>query len=276
MVPVCVVVSQGIIPNMKVVAIQLNTVWEDKHASHQRVETLLGSVEPGTLVVLPEMFSTGFSTDLSVLVEEEGCGDSQRFLASVASRHRCWVIGGVVVPAPDGRGWNQAVGFDPSGEPFVRYTKVHPFTFGGETAIMNAGESARLVEVADMKICPVVCYDLRFPELFRWGARRGAELFVVIANWPAPRQDHWRTLAKARAIENQAWVVAVNRCGTDPNHAYAGGSAVFDPRGTMVADAGSAEVRIEAECDPVMLHAYRREFPALLDMRHHLFATPYD
>jgi len=116
-------------------------------------------------------------------------------------------------------------------------------------------------------VAPFICYDLRFPELFRMAVRQGAQLYVVIANWPASRVHHWVTLLQARAIENQAYVVGVNRCGSDPKVAYAGRSLVVSPRGVILADAGGGERVLSAELDLAALQAYRAEFPVLQDMR---------
>ena len=118
----------------------------------------------------------------------------------------------------------------------------------------------------DVTVTPVICYDLRFPETFRTGVERGAELFVVIANWPGERHLHWTTLLRARAIETQAYVVGANRCGADPNTSYAGGSVIIDPWGNILADAGAGEAVINAELDHEAQVRYRATFPALRDI----------
>jgi predicted amidohydrolase len=117
-----------------------------------------------------------------------------------------------------------------------------------------------------MKAAPFICYDLRFPEVFRAAARRGAEIFLVIANWPDRREQHWVTLLQARAIENLAYVVGVNRSGRDPEHVYPGRSMIIDPHGKILADAGGGEAVISAEIDPAEVRNWRRDFPALADM----------
>ena len=132
---------------------------------------------------------------------------------------------------------------------------------------MRAGTELITVNVEGFRVSMFVCYDLRFPEDFRTGVRRGATLFIVVANWPASRERHWRVLLEARAVENQAYVVGVNRCGADPNVAYAGGSVVFDPRGGLVAEAADQACLLTAELDPGLLADYRAGFPALRDMR---------
>ncbi|HSI35394.1 MAG TPA: nitrilase-related carbon-nitrogen hydrolase, partial [Tepidisphaeraceae bacterium] len=118
---------------------------------------------------------------------------------------------------------------------------------------------------AGLTVCPAVCYDLRFPEQFRAGVEAGAELFLVIANWPIKRENHWLTLLAARAIENQAYVLGVNRAGTDPTFTYGGRSILVDPHGVTRADAGIAESVLTADVDPTLVRQWRTDFPALRD-----------
>jgi len=120
------------------------------------------------------------------------------------------------------------------------------------------------------RVSPFICYDLRFPEVFRAATRRGAQVLVVIANWPATRVEHWVTLLRARAIENQAYVAGVNRCGNDPKLAYPGRSVIVGPWGEVMADAGDGEGVAWADLDFAALESYRREFPVLRDIRYGL------
>ena len=137
----------------------------------------------------------------------------------------------------------------------------------GEAAHFTVGTEATVGAVDQWQVAPLVCYDLRFPEAFRAGVRRGAQLFAVIANWPASRESHWVTLLRARAIENQAYVAGVNRCGTDPHTTYAGRSLIVDPRGEIVAEAGATEQIITADIDLTKVDEYRRQFTAVKEMR---------
>jgi len=116
-------------------------------------------------------------------------------------------------------------------------------------------------------VAPFVCYDLRFPEIFRHAVKKGVQVYTVIANWPEPREAHWLALLKARAIENQAFVLGVNRVGRDPKNAYSGRSQILDPRGSVLADAGNAEGVFGVELDPAALLDYRKAFPAIQDMK---------
>ena len=252
---------------MNVIGLQLDTVWEDKAANHAKLAAHLRDLrsEAGTLVVLPEMWATGFSLDVPAVTETPR-GETRAFLAEQAKLYGITLLGGLVTTGPDGRGRNEAVGFGPDGAEVVRYVKMHPFSFGLESTRYGRGSEVLVFPWQGMTVAPFVCYDLRFPEVFRHAARLGAELFCVIANWPAVREDHWVTLLKARAIENQAYVVGVNRCGHDPNLYYGGRSLIFGPRGEVLADGGKVEGVVRAYLDVDALRQYRREFPALDDI----------
>jgi omega-amidase len=256
---------------MRVVCCQLDIAWEDKAANHARVRSLLreSPPEPGALIVLPEMFATGFSMRAGVISDSESC-ETQRFLAQLAVEHRSCVVGGVVTTSPDGRGRNQCVVYSPEGEEISRYQKIHPFTHGGESEHYEAGREVQLFRWGGFQVAPFICYDLRFPEIFRSATRRGAEVFTVIANWPIARVHHWVTLLQARAIENQAFVVGVNRAGDDPTLRYPGRTLVVDPGGQIVHDAGEGEGVIHAQLDHAELAAYRDRLPFLADMRPEL------
>jgi omega-amidase len=253
---------------MIVACCQLDIAWEDKAANHARVAALLDGTKlpPGSLLLLPEMFSTGFSMAVE-RVREEPERLSERFLAHLARERGLTVLGGVVTTAADGRGRNEALAFDPDGREVARYAKLHPFSYGGEPKHYAAGEAIVTFDWSGCIVAPFVCYDLRFPEAFRAAVRRGTQLFAVIANWPREREAHWITLLRARAIENQAYVAGVNRCGSDPRLGYSGRSLIIDPRGEILAEAGPDAAVIQAEVDLEALAAYRRAFPALSDMR---------
>src|SRR2546423_11160512 len=196
---------------MKAYCCQTDIVWEDKRANFGRVRKLLDSaaIERGSLVALPEMFATGFSMNADVIAEEQG-GETERFLSDTSREYGVWLIGGLAQCGADGRSRNVATVFEPSGSPVARYEKMFPFVFGEKDAYV-AGKRTAVFEWAGFKVAPFICYDLRFPEIFRTAAHRGAEIIVVIASWPVARAGHWTTLLQARAIENQAYAVAVNR-----------------------------------------------------------------
>jgi predicted amidohydrolase len=253
---------------VKAYCCQLDIVWEAKQANYAKVARLLAAArpEPGSLVALPEMFATGFSMNVAG-IREGTPPETEAFLARTARAHGIYLLGGVVSGSPDGRGRNEAVVYSPAGELLARYAKMQPFTLGGEAAAYAAGDRLVTFLWQGCMVSPFICYDLRFPELFRAVIRRGVQLFVVIADWPVVRIEHWITLLRARAIENQALVVGVNRCGRDPSLVYPGRSLIVDPLGHILADAGDTECVVGAEIDLEALAAWRANFPALKDMR---------
>jgi predicted amidohydrolase len=258
--------NPGFILNMRVHGVQFDCVWEDPAANQAKVRQLVeaAGVGRGELLVLPEMFLTGFS----LAVERTVQGDSREhdaFLRDLAIQYGCWVLGGVVTPQEADQPFNEAVVMSPDGGVRCRYAKRQPFSLGGEAAVHGRGLQAQVFEAMGMRVAPMICYDLRFPELARDAVRLGAEMLIYIASWPIARVQHWITLLQARAIENQAWVVGVNRCGRDPQFLYPGRSLVVDPHGVIVADASDREAVVQANCDPAVVRQWRQGFPALVD-----------
>ncbi len=254
---------------MKIFGIQANLAWEDKEANFTKIRSLLDNenIQPESLIVLPETFSTGFSMNLQVTTMNEP-GQTESFLSGLAKDTSCWVTGGLVEPAGDGqKGINRSVSFSPDGQKLCSYGKIHPAAFFGEDKVHKPGDQVEVFPLNDFRVCPLVCYDLRFPELFRIGMQKGANLFIVIACWPKERIDHWVSLLKARAIENQAYVVGVNRVGSDPETEFGGRSLVIDPMGETLADAGMDESVAQAELDLSRLDAWREKFPVLKHAR---------
>jgi len=253
---------------MKVYGVQLDMVWEDKSTNFKKVEHLLAEaeVQPGALIVMPEMFATGYSMNVESVFEEDN-GPTENFLADLAARYQSHVMGGVVKKAADGRGLNQAVIAAPTAEIALRYSKLHPFSYAGETKFYTAGNNLQLFDLPPFIFAPFVCYDLRFPEIFRDAVIKGSTVFVVIACWPAAREAHWLALLQARAIENCAYVVGINRCGKDPKLEYSGRSQIISPQGEILQDAGNDEGLISEELDPSYLNDYRANFPVLNDIR---------
>lgn len=202
---------------MNVVAVQLDCVWEDKSRNFARVLELLAAEPPvpGSLVVLPEMFSTGFSYHFAMTCQTAARED-ETFLARLADEFEVTVVGGVITRNAAGLVHNEAVAFGPDGNLLARYAKQRVFSPGGEAAVHSPGSTTVTFPWNGFTVAPLVCYDLRFPELFRAAVAQGADLLAVIASWPARRERHWLTLLQARAIENQAYVVGVNRVGQDP------------------------------------------------------------
>ncbi len=251
---------------MNVHLVQLDSVWEDPSRNFARVEQLLEATppEPGALVVLPEMFATGFSLDLSKTCAGAAL-QAEDFICQLAKRHGVAVLAGVVSPGKEGCGRNEAVVYSPEGALLARYLKQRPFSGAGEDSVHEMGSEPVVFEWDGVRVAPLVCYDLRFPELFRTAVRAGAEMFVVIAAWPVARIEHWITLLTARAIENQALVVGVNRTGAEPRFQYCGRSIVVDPQGRVLADAGGEQCVLPVTFPSAMAREWRAEFPAVRD-----------
>ena len=256
---------------MKIALIQHDIVWEDPEATREHVQPLLERAAAGgaDLAVLPEMFGVGFSMQTGRIAEAED-GPTIRWLSRMASTLRLAVIGGVPVRTDRGIE-NQAIVFDSSGLCLARYAKIHPFKYAGEHEHFSAGSAFSLFSLHGLRFGLAVCYDLRFPELYRRLVRSGAEVLVTIANWPAARVDHWSHLLKARAVENLAYAVGVNRTGSGNGLAYPGRAAVIDPSGKVLAEGGEEEDVILAEITQERVRDLREQFPFLDDSRTDIF-----
>ncbi|NEK60139.1 carbon-nitrogen family hydrolase [Geodermatophilus sabuli] len=260
---------------MRIAAVQHDIVWEDRAANFDRLAPQVArAVGAGAdLVLLSETFSTGFSMTPGI-GEPEG-GPSSRFLQEQAGRHGVWVAGSCPEIAPDTGGagggaadlpYNCLVLAGPDGE-VHRYRKLHPFTHGGEHERFRAGDGPVTVEIGGLRITPFICYDLRFADVF-WSAAPDTDVYLVTANWPAARRLHWQTLLRARAIENQAYVVGCNRVGAAGDGTeHAGDSAVVSPMGELLATAAGGETIVLADVDPGEVAATRDRLRFLPDRR---------
>ncbi|MDF1862475.1 MAG: carbon-nitrogen family hydrolase [Verrucomicrobiales bacterium] len=249
---------------MKITGCQWNLAWEDREANYDRARSLLDDCD-SDLIVLPEMFSSGFSMNVDAIAEPDP-SPTEAFLKNLAQTHDAATIGGLVRKNKSGSGRNELIAFAPPGNELRRYQKNRTFRYTGESEHYENGTEVTVFEWQDWKIAPLICYDLRFPELFRRATAKGAELLIVIASWPSVRVEHWVTLLRARAIENLAYVVGVNRTGSDPKMDYPGRSIIIDPWGKIIADAGSEEGLVTADIDLETVRNWRAEFPALQDL----------
>lgn len=252
---------------MHVVAVQSDIHWEDRPANHANVREMIARAEvrAGSLVVLPEMFDVGFSMNTAATDPGER-STSEAFVRELAVETRCAFLAGVVAKMGDGRLANEAVAFGPDGAQLVRYRKCRPYSLSGEHLHYCAGTGHVNFEWDGCRIAPFICYDLRFPELFR-PAADGSDLMIVIASWPEPRIEHWVRLLQARAIENLVWVLGVNRTGREPKLNYVGRSCLFDPHGKLIFEADARPQVISADIDPGEARRWREAFPVLRDMK---------
>ncbi|MFB9292248.1 amidohydrolase [Persicitalea jodogahamensis] len=257
---------------MQVALIQADLVWEDITANLAMLEEQIAALpEPADVIVLPEMFSTGFSMNASVLAEAMNI-TTTRWLKMMAAQTQALVIGSFQVKE-DGNFFNRLLCVRPEGT-YEIYDKRHLFRFGAEHETFTAGNEQLVVNWKGWRICPLICYDLRFPVWSRQDSKNPYDLLLYVANWPAARAYAWDTLLRARAIENLSYVLGVNRVGRDGNGIeYSGGSLAVDFLGEVITDLGEAEGAKVVRLSKVPLEKYRKSFPALLDADDFLITT---
>ncbi len=250
---------------MKVALLQLDIAWEDVPANHARSSRLLSQAAAlgARLAILPEMFATGFSLD-GRRIAQPAAGPTEAFLRERASTLGLHLLAGVA-EAAEPLPANRALLVSPDGS-VKRYTKIHPFSFAGEEKAMGSGGEVVTWDVEGLRVTPLVCYDLRFPEPFRLAAEE-TDLYAVIANWPERRRHHWSLLLRARAVENLAYVAGVNRVGEGGDLRYLGDSALVGPWGETILSAAEQETVLVADVSPGAVAEARRKFPVLSDRR---------
>jgi omega-amidase len=250
-----------------VAGIQHDIVWEDPQANFDALAPKIAdaAARGARLIVCSEMFSTGFSMHTERIGEPIG-GPSSQFLSQQAQAHGVWLCASMPERA-DGASLpsNQLVLAGPDGSEH-RYAKIHPFTYGREHEHYAAGDTFLTVDVEGVRCSFFVCYDLRFADEF-WAIAPDTDCYIIPANWPASRRVHWVVLLQARAIENQAYVVGVNRVGAGGSLTYAGDSAIVDPFGVVCAQGDDQPDTLYANVDPAIVEQVRAEYPFLQDRR---------
>lgn len=252
---------------LRVAALQTDIVWEDPAASLAGLAPWLDAAQAAgaRLVALPEMFACGFSMQAAKLAEPPD-GPTVSFLRREAAARGLWLAGSLPERAAGAaKPHNTLALAGPRGE-LHRYRKLHPFSYAGEHEHYAAGGERVVVEIEGLRLGLFICYDLRFADEF-WALAPEVDGYLVVANWPEPRRHHWRGLLQARAIENQAYVVGVNRVGEGNGLTYVGDSRVVDPWGEVVAEAPRGEAVIFAELRPEVVRDAREKFPVLRDRR---------
>ena len=250
--------------NLNIAYIQADLKWEDKAANLQHFSKLLEQVQPNTdLILLPETFTTAFPVEPRQFAETED-GQTMQWIQNQAKTKNA-VITTTFPLEKDGRYYNSLVWMRPDGS-YELYFKRHTFTMGGEDKLVERGEKQLVVELNGWKIRPMVCYDIRFPVWARNRYKDGQyeyDLAFYLANFPDSRMNVWHTLLQARAIENQAYWIGVNRVGDDPNGLhYSGDSQVINPRGIVISKAESyqeAVMHCTLEAEPLL--RFRQKFP---------------
>ncbi|MFN3739857.1 MAG: carbon-nitrogen family hydrolase [Thermodesulfovibrionales bacterium] len=250
---------------MKLALIQMDIAWQNKDKNHQRALDFIkrASGHGCELIVFPEMFTTGFSMDISKI--DDG-SETDSLLSEAAKQYDLYIIAGLSVKE-DKIARNIARVYNRTGKIIAQYTKIHPFSYLQEDRYFIAGSETVIFDIKEIPSTVFICYDLRFPEIFRKVAK-DVHLIFVIANWPSSRIEHWKTLLRARAIENQCFVIGVNRTGKDGNGiSYPGYSCIYDPSGEMLLAGDERKEFLVAEIEPSEVLRIRTEFPFLKDMR---------
>ncbi len=250
---------------MKVAGFQIDIAWHDRKANHEKIRRVASMArEKGAdLFVLPEMCSTGFSMDTSVTPEPID-GPTPTLFRSVARDTGMTVVGGFALARPQGRPQNVSLAVGKDGTDLALYAKIHQIAILDEHNHYDPGSKPVVFSLDCTAAACFVCYDLRFPEIFRAVVDR-CGLIMVIASWPASRQSHWDALLKARAIESQCFVVGVNRTGPGGGLQFTGGSAVIDPLGNILAHGGEGEGLVIADIDSAKVSEVRSAMPFLKD-----------
>ena len=251
---------------MKIGLVQYSPLWEDKNKNIELINRLVSEIESNTsILVFPEMTLTGFTMN-SKMAAEEIDGESIKYFMDLAIKLKADIIAGIV-ENNHGRYFNSLFHFDSKGLIKAVYRKIHPFNLAKENDSYSSGNEVVTSNYENHKIGLSICYDLRFPELYRLYAKNKTELMVNIANWPVKRIEHWKYLLRARAIENQCFIVGVNRIGNDPFQTYNGCSAVYGPMGDEIILCENQEKIIYAELDFEEVYDVRTKLDFLDDIK---------
>ena len=254
---------------MRVCVVQMDIVKGDREANRSAVTRLTAQAMheacPPDVFVLPELWSTGYDLKRASELASPLGEDDAAFLGELAVARHAAFVGGSVLSERDGRMYNRAQVIDADGHVLAGYDKMHLFRLMGEDKYLTGGTGTCLFDLGGMRCALAICYDIRFCELIRKLAVQGAEALFVSAEWPLARKDHWETLLRARAIENQMYVVACNRCGSAGRQVFAGSSMIVAPDGTVLAQAGEGEELICADMDLAQVHGVRESIPVFRD-----------
>lgn len=251
---------------MKILIWQFDPVWENIPAGMENIKVKIDSGIPtGDLIIFPEMSLSGFTMNSRRFAERMD-DKTVRFFSGIARETNISICFGMIEQAED-QYFNSLVHMDNSGKIVSVYRKIHPFSYSRENVHYNSGTKTVISEIGEWRAGLSICYDLRFPELFRQYGKQRAELIINIANWPQTRVNHWVHLLKARAIENQCVMVGVNRVGKDKGNIYSGDSCVFGPLGEEILHCDASEGIRQAEINIETVLNTREKFPFLDDIR---------
>lgn len=254
--------------NLKVALVQSSLHWEDPLSNREMFSSKLGQITSDIdVIVLPEMFTTGFTMSPENIKEEEG-SLSLNWMKKIAGEKECAVVGSIVFKEK-ALFYNRLFFVKPNGQ-YSTYDKRHTFTLAGEHEKYQSGNDRLIIEYKGFKFCPLICYDLRFPVWSR--NTENIDVLLYVANWPAPRINAWDALLKARSIENMVYCVGVNRMGLDAaGHNYPGHSSVYDPLGNLLSQTKDEGVLL-VEISKNNIDNERRKLPFLEDRDHFIIS----
>ncbi|GMB08707.1 carbon-nitrogen family hydrolase [Thermolongibacillus altinsuensis] len=259
----------------KIACLQLDIAFgnptENKQQVHKQFEQLRD--EHPDVVILPEFWSTGYDlTRLEEIADENG-EETKTLISQLARTYHTHIVAGSIAKKTNNGITNTMYIVNRHGEVVSEYSKVHLFQLMDEHLYLQAGDQLGLFTLDETLCAGVICYDIRFPEWIRVHTAKGAEILFVVAEWPLARLSHWRTLLQARAIENQCYVIACNRAGSDPNNVFAGHSFVIDPWGEIIAEADEHPGIVTATIDLKKVKEVRKKIPIFADRRPDLYHT---
>jgi len=250
---------------MEIGLLQYSPAWESKEENKKKILQILESEIDVDLLIFPEMTLTGFTMKSDEFAESLQ-GESFNFFSELAIRKKTHIFAGVIVKGKR-KSFNTLIHIKPDGKILKLYRKIHPFSYSNEDQFFDPGRKPARTKVKNWQVGLSICYDLRFPELYRKYGKKRVHLIVNIANWPDTRIEHWRTLLKARAIENQCYVAGVNRVGDAEGLHYNGFTSIFDPMGKEIIAVENEERIIIEKIDKNIVDETRKKFPFLEDIR---------
>lgn len=251
---------------MKVTLLQTDIHWAEPELNMQEAARLMDANPGADLYVLPEMWSTGFATEPEGVAHDEADNTALRWMQQQARKRHCAVCGSVALRLSDGRYCNRHYFADGRADRLCHYDKHHLFTYGHEDRYYTAGQQHTIVDYEGMRLLLLTCYDLRFPCWSRYATGREYDAIIVVANWPQSRQSAWQILTRARAIENQCYLVGVNRVGDDHYSHYVGASVVVDPIGRSLGHCQrDRQQALTVSLDRTELQRRRQKFRVLDD-----------
>ena len=256
----------------KLAIIQMDIAFGNPEENRKRATVKIkeAATNGSEVILLPELWTTGYDLSRFDEIAEDTEGPTHQLLIDLAREHNV-TIAGSIAEKDAGKFYNTFVAYNKDGERLLKYRKAHLFRLMNEEKFLESGNTKGNFTLGNFPVAGVICYDIRFPEWMRTHMLDGSRGLFVVAEWPKPRVNHWRNLLISRAIENQCFVIACNRVGSDPNNEFGGHSIVVDPWGNVVAEGGFEEEIVYAEIDFTAVESIRQQIPIFQDRRPDLY-----